>query len=138
MNCLTWKGSLEEGYDLVVGDRFSGRIEKGAMSPVHRAGGMALSAIARMRFHVKVNDFHCGIRGIRSGSLNKMKFHTGGMEFATEMIALASKGGLRITQTPVTLKKSTADRHSKLRVIRDGIRHITYIILMRPLNNRDR
>ena len=50
------------------------------------------------------------------------------MEFATEMIAEAVKKGLRIGQVPVSLKKCRDSRQSKLRTIRDGIRHLIYIM----------
>lgn len=118
---------IDEGYDMVIGDRFSGNVEKGAMPFINRLGGKALSKIGRMRYHTDVNDFHCGIRGIRREALEKMELRTGGMEFATEMIAQAVRCDLKIAQTPVTLRKCTADRRSKLRIIRDGFRHLLYI-----------
>lgn len=119
---------LDEGSDLVIGDRFLGSIEKGAMPYLNRVGGKILSAIARRRFHVKINDFHCGIRGIRHESLQRMSLRTEGMEFATEMIAQAKEAGLTISQTPVSLKRCPVHRHSKLRIFRDGARHLVYII----------
>ena len=118
---------IGKGYDVVIGDRFSGTIEKGAMPIVNRIGGRVLSKIGRMRYHTDVNDFHCGIRGIRREALCRLELRTGGMEFATEMIAEATRCGLKIGQTPVTLRKCTAERRSKLRIIRDGFRHLLYI-----------
>ena len=53
---------IDDGYDMVIGDRLSGVIEKGAMPLVHRIGVRILSKLAAARFHVEVNDFHCGIR----------------------------------------------------------------------------
>ena len=115
--------------DFMMGDRFGGLMEKNAMSLSHRLGVPFLSLAGRLKFGVKVNDFHSGIRGLTREALKKMKFHTTGMEFATEMIAEASRKGLRIDQTSIPLKCSMAeDRQPKLRTIRDGFRHLWYII----------
>ena len=112
--------------DMVIGDRF-GNIEKGAMSITHRLGVMFLSFIGRKRFHVNVHDFHCGLRGMTREATEKVELTTDGMEFATEMIAEASRKRLRIGQTRVVLRKSPAERQSKLRTFRDGLRHILYM-----------
>ena len=55
---------LREGYDLVMGNRFKGGIEPGAMPPLHRyLGNPVLSFIARLFFPCKIGDYHCGLRG---------------------------------------------------------------------------
>ena len=58
----------------------------------------------------------------------RIKFHTTGMEFATEIIAEAVRKNLRIGQISIKLRKSKAPRSSKLRTVRDGMRHLKYII----------
>lgn len=119
---------IDEGYDLVIGDRLSEKNRRSAMNFIHRIGAVLLSEIGRRRIHTDVNDFHCGMRGIRKEALGRLKFHTEGMEFATEMIAEAVREGLRITQIPVTLRKCTVMRRSKLSIVRDGYRHLKYMI----------
>lgn len=119
---------LNDGYDMVVGNRFEGGIEKGAMPISHKVGGRFLSCLANKRFGSGIYDFHCGLRGIRREALNQLDLKTTGMEFATEMVACAKKAGLKITETPVRLKKCNADRRSKLNTIRDGMRHLIYIL----------
>ena len=120
--------------DFMTGDRF-GKDEKGkrtmehgAMSLSHRIGVPFLSWCGRMRYSVNIHDFHCGIRGIRQDALEKLNFKTTGMEFATEMIAEAKRKGLRIGQVTVTLKKSRYTRTVKLKTVRDGLRHLIYIV----------
>src|SRR5215467_6670235 len=55
---------LREGYDLVMGNRFKGGIEPGAMPALHRfLGNPLLSFIGRIFYGVKVGDFYCGLRG---------------------------------------------------------------------------
>ncbi len=114
-------------YDMMIGDRFR-NMEKEAMSLSHRIGVRALSFIGRKRYHVNVIDFHCGLRGIKRDAVRELFFDTVGMEFATEMIAKAAKHHLRIGQTGVTLRQSPCSRESKLRTIRDGLRHLIYMV----------
>ena len=120
--------------DLVVGDRFKANLEKGAMSLSHNLGVKALSWLGRLRFKTDVYDFHCGIRGMRRAAIEKLKFHTTGMEFATEMIAEAARNGLKIKQVPVDYRNSIKGRRPKLNTIRDGFRHLDYILVgtMKP------
>ena len=115
-------------YDFITGDRFAGQMEDGAMSWSHKLGVPFLSWFGRVKFGVKIHDWHCGIRGIRRDALQKLSLQTDGMEFATEMIAEASRKGLRIGEVSVPLKRAQNERQEKLRTIRDGFRHLWYIL----------
>ena len=54
---------LNEGYDLVIGNRFSGGIEKGAMPlPNKYIGNPILSYIARKLFDSDIGDFSLWIK----------------------------------------------------------------------------
>ena len=120
---------LSEGKaDVVIGDRFTDRMEKGAMPLLHRVGVPFLSWCGRLRYGTCIHDFHCGIRGIRSDALEKCSFHATGMEFATEMIAEACRKGLRILEVPVPYFIAKKERQKKLRPMRDGLRHMWYMI----------
>lgn len=50
------------------------------------------------------------------------------MEFATEMIAEVVRKKLRFKEVSVPLKKAQNERTEKLRTIRDGLRHLGFII----------
>lgn len=114
--------------DFITGDRFAGQMEKGAMSFSHKVGVPFLSLCGRLKFGVRIHDWHCGIRGIRRDALEKLTLQTDGMEFATEMIVEASRKGLRIGEVSVPLKKAQNERTEKLRTVRDGFRHLWYIM----------
>ena len=115
-------------YDIMIGDRFAGGMEKGSMPLSHKLGVRFLSRMARLRYRTDVRDFHCGLRGITREAARKLAFRTEGMEFATEMIARAAEAGMRIGQCPVRLRRCGADRKSKLRTLPDGFRHLRYIL----------
>ena len=116
-------------YDVMIGDRFAGGIEKGAMPLLHKIGVCFLSAAGRARTKSTVRDFHCGLRGLTRQAAQSLSFRMEGMEFATEMIALAAAKGLRIGQAPVPLYRCRYPRRSKLRTLPDGFRHLKYIVL---------
>ena len=117
--------------DMMVGDRFAGDIDPGAMPLSHRIGVKALSWLGRRRYRTDVRDFHCGLRGITAQAAHALPFQTGGMEFATEMIALAARAGLLVRQCPTKLYKCGPPRRSKLRTLPNSFRHLRYI-LKRP------
>ena len=115
-------------YDVVIGDRFAGGIEKNAMPFSHKLGAGVLSFIAGRVFKTDVRDFHCGLRGFTREALLKMTLRTTGMEFATETVAEAVRQNLCIGQLPVRLRRCRCDRRSKLRAVRDGMRHLRFIL----------
>lgn len=124
---------LEEGHDLVMGSRFRGRIEKGAMPPLHRwLGNPVLSFLGRLFFRVPVSDFHCGIRAFRRDAWKTLDLRTTGMEFASEMVVKASLIGLRVAEIPVTLRPDGRTRAPHLRTWRDGWRHLRFLLIYSP------
>lgn len=120
---------LREGWHLVVGDRFSGGIDSGAMPFSHRYFGVPLlSWLGRKRYHVDLSDFHCGLRGICRDAALQVDFRCGGMEFATEMIGRFADAGFRITQVPVPLHRDLRTGSGHLRTIPDGLRHMMLLL----------
>jgi len=125
--------ALDDGADLVVGNRFRGGIGPGAMPPLHRyLGNPVLSWIARAIHHAPISDFHCGMRALKRSSYESMGLATPGMEFATEMIVNAVHAGLAIVEVPTTLVKDGRDRAPHLRSFRDGWRHLRFILTYAP------
>jgi glycosyltransferase involved in cell wall biosynthesis len=124
---------LEQGYDLVMGNRFSGSIEPGAMPPLHRyLGNPVLSSIGRIFFRIPVRDFHCGLRAFRRDPILGLNLRTTGMEFASEMVVKSSLAGLRMTEVPTTLSPDGRSRPPHLRSWRDGWRHLRFLLLFSP------
>ncbi len=124
---------LREGYDLVMGNRFAGGIEPGAMVWSHRwVGNPMLTAISRLFFHTPVGDMHCGLRGFRKDAYERLHLQATGMEFASEMVIKASLQRMRITEVAVTLSPDGRSRPPHLRTWRDGWRHLRFMLLFSP------
>lgn len=124
---------LNEGYDLVVGNRFKGGIENGAMPTLNRyLGNPVLTLIGKIFFHTPINDFHCGLRGITKESFLKLDLHSKGMEYYTEMAIRASLLKMRICEVPTTLAKDGRSRPPHLKPWRDGWRNLRFMLLYAP------
>jgi glycosyltransferase involved in cell wall biosynthesis len=124
---------LRTGKDLVMGNRFKGGIEPGAMPRLHRyLGNPVLSFIGRLFFPSAIGDFHCGLRGFNRESALRLNLQATGMEFASEMVVKATLWGQDIAEVPTTLKKDGRSRPPHLRSWRDGWRHLRFLLLFSP------
>jgi len=123
---------LKAGAGLVVGNRFAGGMEKGAMPLHHRYfGNPFLSFLVKRLFRVKIGDVLCGARAISREALDTVLLYTIGMEFAAEMIIKAAKQGARIEEIPVRYR--TRLGASKLQSFADGWRYTRFILLYSPI-----
>lgn len=124
---------LRGGADLVMGNRFAGGIEEGAMPFLHRyLGNPVLSFIGRLFFRTPIRDFHCGLRGFRRDAMRRLGLVAPGMEFASEMVAKAALAGLKVAEVPTVLRPDGRDRAPHLRTWRDGWRHLRFLLLFCP------
>lgn len=124
---------LRAGYDLVMGNRFKGRILPGAMPWHHRyIGNPVLSGLGKLFYTSEVGDFHCGLRGFTRDAYLRMKLQTPGMEFASEMVLKAALLRLKMTEVPIVLHPDGRDRPPHLRSFRDGWRHLKLLFLYAP------
>jgi glycosyltransferase involved in cell wall biosynthesis len=123
--------ALKAGNDVVLGSRFRGRILPGAMPWLHRyVGNPILSGILSVFFGRRVSDAHCGLRAMTREASDRMRLRSSGMEFASEMVALALRHRLRMAEIPITYYPRGGE--SKLRSFRDGWRHLRFMLLLSP------
>ena len=124
---------LRAGNDLVMGNRFRGKIMPGAMPWKNRyIGNPVLSGIGQLLFPSRLGDFHCGIRGFSKDAFERMDLRTTGMEFASEMVIKATQMKMKLDEVPTTLSKDGRSRPPHLRPYRDGWRHLRFMLLFSP------
>ncbi|HVO25469.1 MAG TPA: glycosyltransferase family 2 protein [Candidatus Margulisiibacteriota bacterium] len=125
--------ALRAGADVVIGSRRRGTIEPGAMPTLHRwIGNPLFSALLSFLFRVNVSDSHCGMRAFTRQAYDRMQLQTTGMEFASEMVIKAALSDLQIVEIPITLRPDGRGRRAHLRPLRDGWRHLRFILLFSP------
>src|SRR2546429_977691 len=122
---------IRAGDDLVMGSRFRGQMEPGAMPWTHRhIGSPILSGLLNLLYRTGIDDAHCGMRAFRRSKLDDMHLRMPGMEFASEMVVNAARAGLRIGEVPVNYRVRGGT--SKLRTVPDGWRHLRFLMLYSP------
>ncbi|WP_180270639.1 glycosyltransferase family 2 protein [Sporanaerobium hydrogeniformans] len=121
--------ALRQGNGLVMGNRFRGGIQKGAMPFLHQYFGVPLlSFVGRSVYGTQISDFHCGQRGFDKEAILSLHLSAEGMEFATEMIGAFARSDFKIVEIPVVLNKDCRDGKSHLRSFRDGFRHLDFML----------
>ena len=115
---------LRGGTALVMGNRFAGGIEPGAMPFLNRyLGNPVLSFIGA---------FNCGLRGFDRRAILSLGLFMPGMEFAPEMVVKAVVNRLSIAEVPITLHPDGRGRSPHLRPWRDGWRHLKFLLMHSP------
>jgi glycosyltransferase involved in cell wall biosynthesis len=128
---------LRQGHELVMGNRFQGGIQPGAMPWSHRyIGNPVLTGILNLLFHSPIGDAHCGLRGFRRDAYERLGLETTGMEFASEMVVKACLAHQKIAEVPIVLYPDGRDRPPHLRSFRDGWRHLRFLLSHSPIWQR--
>ena len=128
-----YKILLDNEADLVMGTRIKGRIEPGANPPLNRyLGTPLLSFLVRHFFRIPISDCHCGIRGFTAEAYRQMNMQSWGMAFGPEMVIKAGLAGMKVMETPVTLRKDLPGRVPHLRPWRDGWTNLKLICSYAP------
>jgi hypothetical protein len=123
---------LSEGFDYVLGSRFGGEIRQGAMTWSHRyIGNPILTAVLNRFFGLKSSDAHSGMRAFTREALDRMALRCEGMEFASEIVVKASRANLRVAEVPIVYHPRIGE--SKLNSLRDGWRHLRFLLLLSPI-----
>ncbi|MBC6492754.1 hypothetical protein BC349_16980 [Flavihumibacter stibioxidans] len=131
--CRPFYEKLNQGADLVVGNRFRGGVEKNAMPFLHRyLGTPVISFMGRTAFEVPFTDFNCGLRAISKSAYLELGMQARGMDFITEMLAKAGHKKMTIEEVPVRLYKDGRNRPPHLKTWQDGWRQFRQIIMLSP------
>jgi hypothetical protein len=104
---------LEAGSEFVMGSRFAGSIEPGAMPALHQHFGTPVTTwIFNRIYGTHFSDIHCGMRGVELGALRRIDLTSQGWEYASEMILKATKLQLRSAEVPIHFLKDRDGRQS--------------------------
>lgn len=122
---------VETNADMVIGSRFQGEIQPGAMPVLHQyIGNPILTKFLNVFYGVGVSDAHSGFRVFKRELLEDLDLKTTGMEFASEMIMEAGTQGLTIEEVPITYRERVGE--ATLESFRDGWRHVRFMLKNTP------
>jgi hypothetical protein len=103
---------FRKGAEFIMGSRFRGSIEKGAMPKLHRYFGTPLTNwILNRIYRSNFSDIHCGIRGVTRDALDRINITSRGWEYASEMVLKAARLKLASAEVPIKFYK---DREGRL------------------------
>jgi glycosyltransferase involved in cell wall biosynthesis len=101
------------GYEYIMGSRFAGTIEDGAMPPLHRYFGTPVTTwILNLIYGSHFTDIHCGMRGITLEAFKRIRLQSQSWEYASELVLKAVKYDLRIAEIPIHFYKDRPGRLS--------------------------
>ena len=120
---------LDGGAELVMGNRMQA-VEPGAMPLASRIGNPLMSGFLNLLFKTPARDTWCGMRALRRDVLPRLGLQATGMEFASEMLIRAAKGGLEIREVPIALHPREGE--SKLSPFKDGWRSLRLMLVYHP------
>jgi glycosyltransferase involved in cell wall biosynthesis len=104
---------FRKGAEFVMGSRFRGSIEKGAMPRLHRYFGTPLTTwILNRIYRSSYSDIHCGMRGLTRAALERIDLKSQSWEYASEMVLKAARLGLTTAEVPVRFYKDREGRVS--------------------------
>src|SRR5947209_1342777 len=104
--------AFRNGAEFVMGSRFRGSIERGAMPRFHRYFGTPFTTwILNRIYGTHYSDMHCGMRGLTRRALDRIDLKSQSWEYASEMVLKAARLRLATTEVPVKFYK---DREGRL------------------------
>lgn len=124
---------IYQGYDLVLGSRFKGRIMKGAMPFLNRYFGTpVLTLLIRAMYGIDTSDCNSGMRMIKKGFYKKLHMRNSGMEWASELILKTAIVRGKYGEVPIKFYKDKRGVKPHLLRWTDGWRHSKAIVLVKP------
>ena len=101
------------GATYVMGSRYKGSIEKGAMPFHHQYLGTPITTwILNRIFGSKFSDIHCGMRALTLELLEEMNLQSQSWEYASELVIKSVKLDANIKEVPVKFYKDRNGRES--------------------------
>src|SRR3954451_18236739 len=105
--------AFRNGAEFVMGSRFRGSIEKGAMPALHRYFGTPLTTwILNRIYGSRYSDIHCGMRGLTRSAFERINLKSQSWEYASEMVLKAARLKLVTAEVPVKFYKDREGRFS--------------------------
>jgi len=104
---------FRDGFDFIMGSRFKGTIEDGAMPWLHQYFGTPLTTWMLNRIYGShFSDIHCGMRGVTLQAFQRMRMRSQSWQYAPEMIIKSLHLRLRSTEVPIIFHKDREGRVS--------------------------
>src|SRR5215472_612532 len=122
--------AMAPDIDMVVGSRFRGRFEDGAITPLNYVGNRFLTLIFNVVFGTGLTDTLAGFKVIRASRLRGLSLEARRYDIEVELLFALLRGGGRVIEVPVG-RAARVHGESRLASFRDGARVLGRILRLR-------
>lgn len=122
--------ALAPGVDLVVGSRFSGSFEPGAITPVNHWGNRFLTSVINLLFRAELTDTQAGFKAVRSEILRNLELSAHRFDIEVDLLLGVLQAGGHVVEIPVR-RAPRVHGTSRLHSLRDGARILLRILARR-------
>ena len=121
------------GADLVMGNRYGGKIHRKAMPFLNRlVGTPVLTLVMRIFFKSKVSDINCGLRAFKRDSMQRLNLKCNGMELASKCSSRQPLKNWSSRKYRSVFSLTRMDGFHHLNPLRDGWRHLRVMLALCP------
>lgn len=113
---------LQEGYDMVVGDRLSSTYFSENKRPFHNIGNAMVRKFINMLFHADIRDMMTGYRAFSRDFVKTYPVISSGFEIETDMSIHAIDKNLAVYNHTITYRDRPDGSESKLNTYSDGMK----------------
>ena len=122
---------LNEGADMVIGDRLTSSYFKNKNLPFHSFGNRLVRFLVNHMFHYKFTDIMTGLRALSKNFVKSINIVSTGFQIETELSIYAAKHKLKIDTVEVDYQDRPEGSHTKTKAIRDGIKIVGMIFKLK-------
>jgi glycosyltransferase involved in cell wall biosynthesis len=122
--------ALRPGVDLVVGSRFIGHFEPGAITPVNHWGNRFLTSVINVLFGAHLTDTQAGFKAFRAETLRRVNLSAHRFDIEVDLLLGVLGAGGRVVEVPVR-RGPREHGESRLNSLRDGTRILRRIVARR-------
>ena len=110
--------------DFVSGDRLT-RLQRGAMTGMHRVGNEILNRAFRVLYHVRIHDSQSGMWAFRRDILPRLRLLHVGMAFSEELKIEVLRAGFRFLEIPIDYRPRVGEK--KIRSVGDATGNLVWL-----------
>jgi glycosyltransferase involved in cell wall biosynthesis len=122
--------ALSPDVGLVVGSRFIGRFEPGAITPVNHWGNRFLTSVINLLFSTALTDTQAGFKALRAETLRQLHLRAARFDIEVDLLLGVLRAGGRVVEVPVR-RAPRQHGESRLNSLRDGARILRRIVALR-------
>ena len=122
---------VNEGCDMVIGDRLTSSYFQNKNLPFHNFGNRLVRFLVNHMFHYKFTDIMTGLRAMSPKLVKNINIVSTGFQIETELSIYAAKHKLKIDSVEVGYQDRPEGSYTKTKAIRDGIKIVGMIFKLK-------